>query len=127
MASIKVLHITCAVLSITGFTLRGIFLFYSPHLLQNRITKVVPHIVDTVLLLSGIYLVMHWPWAGLQGWLPYKLLALVLYIALGMMAFRFAGFVLQQKLYWLAAVCTVIYLLGVAVVKQPLSWFIYLG
>ncbi len=113
-------------LSITGFTLRGFFLFYFPLLLQKRLTKTLPHLVDTVLLLSGIYLASQWSWAGLQTWLPTKIILLVFYIALGMVTLRFGKTLLQKKLAWVGAMMTVTYLLGIAYTKQPMSWFVFL-
>ena len=58
-------------------------------LLQRRLVKVLPHIIDTVFLLSGIGLILVLHLNVLQqGWLLTKIAALVLYIVLGMLALR---------------------------------------
>ena len=47
---VKHLHITCAVLSGSFFLLRGVWMLLESDALQRRWVKVVPHVVDTVLL-----------------------------------------------------------------------------
>jgi uncharacterized membrane protein SirB2 len=57
--------------------------------LQQRWVKVVPHVVDTLLLVCAVILVV---WSGqypfVQGWLTAKLLALIAYIVLGTIALK---------------------------------------
>ena len=49
-------HITCAALSLFLFTLRGIWMMNESNLLQLRVVRFLPHIIDTVLLSAGIVL-----------------------------------------------------------------------
>ena len=53
---LKSIHLTCAVLSISGFLLRGFWMIKNSPLLQHRLTKILPHIVDTLLLASAIWM-----------------------------------------------------------------------
>jgi uncharacterized membrane protein SirB2 len=51
-------------------------------------------------------------------WILAKVLGLVAYIALGLMAFRFAKKRAQKAIYWLMALTVVFYMVAVAVHKQ---------
>lgn len=83
-ASLKAVHMVAAALSIAGFTLRYAWMIAGSPLLAARPTKVVPHVVDSMLLLSAVWLAAIAgiaPWA--VGWLGFKVIALVAYIVLG--------------------------------------------
>ena len=54
---LRSVHMACAALSILGFVIRWIWMLRESPLLQKRVVQVVPHIVDTLLLLSAIGLV----------------------------------------------------------------------
>lgn len=87
--TLKTVHIICAVLSISGFVLRGCWMLAESPLLRHRVTKIVPHIVDTALLVSAIALA--WmagfaPWRDV--WLGAKVIGLLVYIVLGTIALR---------------------------------------
>jgi hypothetical protein len=51
---IKHIHVTCVLLSIAGFALRGWWMLVDHRLLRHRLTRSVPHVVDTVLLGTAI-------------------------------------------------------------------------
>ncbi|HRO61806.1 MAG TPA: SirB2 family protein [Burkholderiaceae bacterium] len=87
--TLKSIHMGAAVLSIAGFVLRYAWMIAQSPLLQARPTRILPHIVDTVLLASAILLA--WmagiaPWT--VGWLGYKTIALIVYIVLGAIALK---------------------------------------
>ena len=78
---LKAVHVGSAVLSITGFAARGVLMLRQSPLLASRFARVAPHIVDTVLLASAVWLAWlthQYPVA--QPWLTAKLVALVAYI-----------------------------------------------
>ena len=86
---LKHLHVTCVVLSGLGFCLRGWWMLRESPLRQHRLTRILPHIVDTLLL--GSALTMAWmsgQYPFVQGWLTAKLCGLLAYILLGMMALK---------------------------------------
>lgn len=122
MESIKWLHITCALLSGSGFFIRGILMMRGSAWLQARMVKIVPHVVDTVLLVSAIALVFQWDWAALP-WLLAKTVALFVYIGLGMVALRSGRNKRARVLAWLAALLVFAYIMAVAVNKNPLVFF----
>ncbi len=86
---LKNLHAGLAMLSITGFVLRWTWKVLDSGLSAHRVTRIAPHVLDSLLLASGIMLA--WlgglnPWA--TGWLGAKLAGLVAYILLGIAAMR---------------------------------------
>lgn len=89
-SALKFIHVACAALSISGYVGRGTLMLRGSALLQARWVRVVPHAVDTVLLVSaiGLTLVLHeYPIA--QGWLTAKVLALIAYIVVGAIGLRY--------------------------------------
>lgn len=89
IAALKYLHMGMAVLSILGFVLRGLWAWRSPRLLARKPVRIVPHVIDTLLLLSAIGLLVAYGWNPLdQGWLVAKIVLLVAYIALGLVALK---------------------------------------
>ncbi len=121
---LKLVHISCVVLSFSLFFLRGIWLLRGSPLLRQRWVKIAPHSVDTVLLLSAIILAWQLGYTPFNSpWLAAKILALLLYIGLGMVAFRFAKTNPMRLVAWLAAQLTFFYIVAAAITHDPfLSW-----
>jgi uncharacterized membrane protein SirB2 len=87
-STVRTLHIVLAATTGSLFAVRTHWMVRQPPYLLHRWVKVVPHVVDTLLLVSGVWLALHIALTGLRGWLPAKLIALVLYIAFGMIALK---------------------------------------
>lgn len=121
--TLKLLHVSCVVLSYTLFVLRGFWMLYSPARLQQRWVRVLPHSVDTLLLGSAIALALQLQLSPLHApWLLSKIVALLLYIALGMVAIRY-GKTRDTRLYaWLAAQLVFFYIVSVALTRDPQPW-----
>ena len=86
---IKNLHVTCVVLSAAGFLLRGTWMLTGSALLLHRLTRVLPHLVDSTLLLSAIALAVmieQYPFSA--GWVTAKVIGLLAYILLGTVALK---------------------------------------
>lgn len=121
--AVKHLHVTCVVLSGLGFALRGIWMLTDSPLLQARLARVVPHIVDTVLLGSAITLaVMSGQYPFVNNWLTAKLVGLVIYVFSGAMALRRAKTKRARIGFFVLAVLTFAYIVSVALTKNPLSY-----
>ncbi len=117
------LHVTCVVLSGLGFALRGWWMLNDSPRLMARLTRVVPHVVDTLLL--GSALVMAWlsgqyPFA--QGWLTAKFFGLLIYILCGTMALKRGKTKAQRSLFLVLAITAYAYIVGVALTRSPLLW-----
>ncbi len=90
--------------------------------LSHRLTRVLPHLVDTVLLGSAVAMLIILgvsPFAF--DWLAAKLAALLVYIALGMVTLRFGrSRQLRIGAFWLA-LATGLYIISVAYTKAPMG------
>lgn len=116
----KIVHISCAVASIAGFGLRGYWMLTANALLQRRLTRRLPHVVDTLLLASAIYMLVLWGVSPLQlSWLMAKIIALLAYIGLGMVALRFGKTRRVRLLAYMLALLCAGYIVTVAYSKSP--------
>lgn len=126
--AIKHLHITCVILSGTGFFLRGLLMANSSPWLGRRWMKVLPHINDTLLLAAAIGLVvMTEQYPFIDAWVTAKVFGLIAYIILGSVALK-AGRTQQMRLAaWLGALATFGYVVSVALTKNPWGIFSLAG
>jgi len=115
--AVKGLHVAAVALSWTLFFLRGVWMIADSPRLEARWVRVVPHVNDTILLLAGIYLATL---VGLQPWIVAKLVALVAYILIGMVAITRGRTKPTRIAAWVAAQCVFLYIVAVAVRKNPL-------
>jgi uncharacterized membrane protein SirB2 len=123
-SALKTVHITCVALSISGFALRTWWMARTSRLLQHPAVRVGPHIIDTLLLASGVAMAWQVGWEGVRHWLPAKLLGLVLYIMLGAIALHRGRTRMAKVAAAIAAVLVFLYIIGVATHKEPnvLTW-----
>lgn len=112
---IKLTHMSCAALSFGLFFLRGVWLLRAPRRLRQAWVRVLPHVVDTALLLSALALaVRSRQYPGVEAWLTAKVAALLVYIALGSIAFRFGRSKSARMAAWLGALGVFLYIVAVA-------------
>ena len=100
--------------------LRGIWMMQNSSILQRRWVKILPHVIDTVLLASAVTLVtmiQHNP--GMSTWLSAKFGGLLLYIILGMMALRLGKSRKIKIISWITAQIVFFYIVLVALTKNP--------
>lgn len=118
---LKSIHIASVILSGSLFFLRGIWLMRGSPVMQQRWVRIAPHSIDTVLLTSAILLAWQLGYSPFNApWLAAKIIALLLYIGLGMLAFRFAKSNSVRLHAWLAALITFAYIVAVASTHDPL-------
>jgi uncharacterized membrane protein SirB2 len=120
---IKLLHMSCAWLSLSGFLLRGFWSLRESPQLKHPLARKLPILVDSTLLLSALCLATlssQWPFQ--QAWLSAKLLGLLVYILLGMIALHWGRTRLQRGIGLAAALMVFIYLLSVATQRSPTPW-----
>lgn len=125
--TLKAVHVACAVLSISGFALRGILMLAGSPLLAARFARVAPHVVDTVLLASALWLaalIGQYPFV--QGWLTAKVLALIAYIVLGAVALKRARGKAARAIAFALALGAAAYIVSVALTRDPLGVFLVL-
>lgn len=119
----KSLHMITAIATISGFILRGYWMLTESDRLQLRVTRIAPHIVDTVFLLSGIALIFMLHLNALtQPWLLAKFAGLLVYIVLGSVALKRGATRQIRVVAFVAALAVFGYIVGVAMTKSPASW-----
>jgi uncharacterized membrane protein SirB2 len=121
--TLKAVHVTCVSASFALFFVRGVWMMRESALLQQAWVRVVPHLVDTVLLASAIAMaVMTRQYPLVAAWLTAKVAALVLYIGLGMVALKFGKTLRIRIAAWIAAQAVFFYMVAVALAREPLPW-----
>jgi len=124
--TLKWVHVGAAVLTIGGFLLRGYWMTIESPQLQRRWVRILPHILDTVLLLAGISLVVILHLQVMQNpWLLMKISALIAYILLGTIALKRGKTRTIRTTALLLSVMTFAYIVGVALTKSSFSWLAY--
>ena len=120
-ASLKIVHVSCVVASYALFVVRGLWMMReSPHLQQPWV-RILPHVVDTILLASAVALaVMSHQYPLANGWLTAKVAGLLIYIALGTVALKRGKTRRVRVTAWLAAQAVFVYIVAVAITRQPL-------
>ena len=122
-ATLKTLHVATVVITLALFLLRGVWMIAESPRLAARWTRIVPHINDTVLLVSGIALAWTLGISPLEhGWLAAKIVALVAYIVLGTLALKRGKTRGQRIAAWVAALLVFGYMVAVAVAHNPLPF-----
>lgn len=115
-----------ATASIAGFILRGIWMMSKSGKLEAKVTRIAPHVIDSVFLLSGIGLIMVLRLPVMtQPWLLAKFAALVVYIVLGAVALRRGPTISVRRTAFVLALLTFAYIVGVALTRSPFSWFVF--
>lgn len=89
---LKLFHIVFVFSSLASFTGRVALSQFNPGLLQAKLLKVAPHVIDSLLLLSGIALVIQGNWLeGEYGWIVSKFILLLFYVFFGVITMRSSG------------------------------------
>ncbi|HET8729970.1 MAG TPA: SirB2 family protein [Moraxellaceae bacterium] len=114
---IKHIHVGAVLASGGFFLLRGLWMMQESSLLTSKFAKVVPHIIDTVLLLAAIALLVHL--GALPTWVQVKVAALFLYIFLGMVAFRPGKAYGVRVTSFFLALGVFAFIMSVAITKSP--------
>lgn len=115
----KHLHLLFVVLTISSFVIRIFMAEFKPAVLQIKALKILPHVIDTVLLLSGVALVIQGNWlSGEFGWIISKVVLLVAYVGLGVVAMRSSG--VKRWIAFVGAIAAFITIGLIAVTKHGL-------
>lgn len=115
---VKQWHLALVTLSITGFAVRWAARLGGAHWATRRLARTLPHVVDSVLLLSGLLLAAAWG-SALGPWFMAKMAGLVLYVLLGVISLREATARPVRLAAGLGALAVVAWMVSVALTKQP--------
>lgn len=122
---IKLIHMSTALISISLFILRAIWVYRDSLMMNQKWVKVLPHINDTVLLITATILAIstqQYPFV--DSWLTAKLSALFMYIVFGMFALKRAKEMKNKIIFFILALITFSYIVGVAL-NRSAGLFIY--
>lgn len=120
---IKLIHMSTAFISITFFMVRGFWVFNNAEIMNKKWVKIVPHINDTILLVTAIMLavgIQQYPFT--HDWLTAKFIALLLYIVFGSFALKREKEIKIKIVFFILALITFGYIVGVAL-NRSASWF----
>lgn len=120
MEWLKIIHVTCAFLAIGGFVLRSYWMLLDSPLMQAPLTKRLPHINDSVLLITAIIVAYGYALNPFEHpWLLAKIIALLFYIGFGLVAFRFGKNKTQKVVASFLAFVSFAYIVQTAISKNP--------
>lgn len=120
---VRALHVGCAVLTIAGFAARGLLMLRQSPWLGHRFVRVAPHVVDTVLLGSAVWLAWFLGQVPfVNGWITAKVLALLAYIVFGAIALKRGRTKRVRAAAFAAALASVAYIVWVALTRDATPW-----
>ncbi|MEO7067339.1 MAG: SirB2 family protein [Rhodanobacter sp.] len=121
---IKWVHIACVLASGALFAWRGLLIQLGRvGVAQAAPVRWLSYAVDSSLLIAGLLLVSILPGAMFaNGWLSTKLVLLLVYVVLGTLALKRARTPRARRYFYITALLTYLYMLGVARMHHPLGW-----
>ena len=120
----KYVHISSVVLSLIFFITRGIWMMQDSGLLKNKWVRILAASIDTILLASAIILAINirqYPFV--DNWLTAKVLALIIYIGIGMVALTYGRTKNIRITAWFGALLCFSYIASVALTRNPMVFF----
>lgn len=121
----KHLHMTLALISIAFFITRSIWAFMGSGWLQKKWVKISPHIIDTFLLASALFLLFKLqlnPFSEAGAWVAAKIIALIAYIVLGVFTLKKAKNNQMRSIFFALALVCFGYIVAVARMRTPLPF-----
>ncbi|WP_163934262.1 SirB2 family protein [Paraferrimonas sp. SM1919] len=118
---LKHLHLTLIAISVVFFLIRFTANLMQSTWIAKKWAKISPHVIDTLMLLSGVVLAYHVAQTGMaMGWLHEKLLAVVAYIVLGIVAMKSKRSNFYRVMMAFGAIGWVLYAAKLAMTKTPI-------
>lgn len=119
---IKHLHIFVALLSGSLFAVRGGFALAGARWPQALPVRLLSYSIDTALLTAAMMLLTILPWSMFaNGWLFAKIVLIVVYVVLGVLAMRPRRRTRARVVYYAAALLTFAAIYGIARAHHPLG------
>ena len=117
-------HMMFAVISGLFFLVRGFWMLMDSNMLQKKWVKILPHVNDTLLLICAIVLCVMLQQYPLQhSWLTVKVVALIAYILLGVVALKRGKTKAVRTVALGAALLAYLFTFSVARTHNPLGFF----
>ncbi|MGY0505871.1 SirB2 family protein [Luteimonas sp. e5] len=120
---IKAAHIHLVLLSVGLFALRGGFSLIGAKWPRHAVARYASYTIDTCLLTSAAMLLTILPGAMFaNGWLTAKMLLLVAYIVLGVLAMRVRFPRSRRAVFFALALLAFFAMFGIARMHHPWGW-----
>jgi uncharacterized membrane protein SirB2 len=123
-SEIRSVHITAVIVSGALFALRGLALIVGKRWPLSAPVRYLSYTIDSVLLAAALmlmFIVRQYPLV--HGWLTAKVGLLIVYVLLGIMAFRPARPPGQRLALWISALLVYAFIISVALAHHPLGYF----
>lgn len=121
--ALKHSHMMFVAISGLFFLVRGAWMLMDSAMLQKKWVKILPHIVDTLLLACAIGLcVVLGQYPFVVDWLTVKVVMLVAYIVLGVIALKRGKTKAIRTLAFFAAIACFLFMVSVAFSHHPLGF-----
>ena len=118
--TVKLIHESAVTLSFAGFFARGLGMLRDAAWVRHRLAKTLPHVVDTVLIVSAIALAWMLRLTPSNApWIAAKIGGLLAYVAIGLVALRFGHTRAIRAGAWVLALLTFLWIVSVAITKDP--------
>jgi uncharacterized membrane protein SirB2 len=119
-ATLKLIHQSAVATSFAGFFARGVGMLGDAGWVKHRLARTLPHLVDTVLIVSAVWLtgILRLSPSG-SPWIDAKIAGLFVYIGVGMVAFRFGRTRRVRAAAWIFAMIVFAWIVSVAITKDP--------
>jgi len=119
MEYIRAIHITFAVITVISFILRGMWMLMDSPQLLSKPARIVPHIIDALLLLSGIVLVINYTgYSYGYGWLLAKMVAIIIYIMTGAIALKYGKTRKIRVMALIVSYCLLVLIVSLAITRS---------
>jgi len=120
---IKDIHVTTVLISISVFLVRFYWMLIGSRLLTMKPVKIIPHINDTILLVSAIVLAVKMEqYPFIDHWLTAKVVLLLVYIVLGTIALKRGKKKNTRIAAGFAAILVFAFMISIAVTKSPMGF-----
>ncbi|MBW7859516.1 MAG: SirB2 family protein [Rhodocyclaceae bacterium] len=117
---LKNLHVLFVTLSAAGFLLRSFWMLTGSGMLRHPLTRRLPHVIDTSLLITAIgMMAMLSQYPFVAGWLTAKVLGLLVYIVLGAIALTYGRTRAVRTSALVGALLAFAWIVSVAITKNP--------
>jgi uncharacterized membrane protein SirB2 len=116
----KTVHMITLLITICGFVLRGFWMMRDSALLQAKPVKILPHVNDTILLISAVWtglLINQYPFV--DAWLTAKIFGAIAYIILGAIALTYGRTKPLRIGSFIGALACFGYVVAVATTRNP--------
>lgn len=119
---LKTTHLAAIATSISLFVFRGGLMIRESPNLRAPALRVLPHVIDTVLLASGLGLIAIIGWELFSvRWLQVKLTLVIAYIVTGSVALKYGRSRKIRLRAFMAALLIVALIVATAITRRPLA------